>query len=373
MSDLTVQWDTRAKTLVCMGGHIAHCDRCDRGAIPEFELNLSQAGDIRVEHLLWALQNAAVDPSFTSFYDVPFAVLYILYHAPTLAAWSSNDSPTAIDIFTLTPNLDQLDIEVEVELMSGITTEALLQRIQPILEVFHFAVREIEQQFTDTGSKVAILHLDVDPDITISEIAKMAQSSRCVGQGFAFEFADLIARYQAVRASGGSVLLGQAEVGFDAKRDLYNLNSEKNKFDLAADIAAFANSESSGLIIIGAITERDSLGRDIVKRVVGCTDDRNLNLGRLRDVTDARIFPLVSDLRFEVVPTMNDRYLVVILIPAQSDSLQPFLIRGAYLDSSTVIGSAFSIPIRRADGNRTMTAEYVHSLIMLGKSVNRHR
>jgi hypothetical protein len=59
---------------------------------------------------------------------------------------------------------------------------------------------------------------------------------------------------------------------------------------------------------------------------------------------------------------------VWILIPAQSDQLKPFLVRGAIVDSKTR-GEFFSIDVRRGDGTTSVDAREVHAWISAGRQI----
>jgi Putative DNA-binding domain len=96
-----------------------------------------------------------------------------------------------------------------------------------------------------------------------------------------------------LRSGQGGALVGLYESQIlECKRTLA-ATSEHDKLEFAKDIAALANSETGGLIVIGMATKRDRIGDRIVSvQPIGT----HLNPRRLRGIIDRRIYPPVDGL-----------------------------------------------------------------------------
>jgi hypothetical protein len=168
-----------------------------------------------------------------------------------------------------------------------------------------------------------------------------------------------------VRTGFASALIDQEEGAWlDGKRAPYRLDDDMQKFELAKDVASFANSPGGGLIVIGARTDTTSAG-DRVRSIT----DIPLNLVRpeqYRKVITDRVHPGVEGLEIRTVEHGSGRGVAFIYIPPQRPDLQPFVVGGSVLDGK--VRRAFvSIPTRDGEDTRYADVSEVHALLQAGR------
>ena len=168
-----------------------------------------------------------------------------------------------------------------------------------------------------------------------------------------------------VRTGCASVLIDQKEgPWFEGKRAPYRLEVESEKFELANDVASFANSTNGGLVVIGARTGKTDSG-DVVTGIT----ELPLNLvspERYRKVISDRIYPAVEGLEVRTVEHNPGRGVAFIHIPRQRRELQPFVVRGAMV-AGRVNNTFVSIPERYGEDTRYAGIAEVHSLLQAGR------
>jgi schlafen family protein len=181
--------------------------------------------------------------------------------------------------------------------------------------------------------------------------------------GHAQEF-DLGSAASVISAGHPELLVGLLENGWlEAKRAPYRLDHEVDRYELAKDVASFANA-TGGLILIGAKTKGRPEG-DEITNVNGCVlaDARP---GKLRSLIEKRVHPRIEGLRAEQVPLSSDgRGVVLIEIPSQADSRKPFLVVGTR-SGDRVSELGFTYAVREGDRTRAPRIEVVHQLIRAG-------
>jgi hypothetical protein len=163
-----------------------------------------------------------------------------------------------------------------------------------------------------------------------------------------------------------SMLIGQAETEWlEVKRQGYPFENPANRHELAMDIAAMANTPTGGILLIGLATKRDQIGRDIIAEVHGC-DAETLPVGKYRGVLKQLVVPRIDRIDLQAVPYGKDRYILMIYVPPQPSSIQPFIVRGGYIIHDRINGEAFTIPYRTNDARWHMTAEQVQTWLAVG-------
>jgi hypothetical protein len=162
------------------------------------------------------------------------------------------------------------------------------------------------------------------------------------------------------------VLLGQPESAWlEAKRKGYGLQySEVEKYEYVRDLAAFANSESGGILVIGIATDTDVSGIDVMSDVTPCKS-RSLNTQTYAHVAHSKIVPQIEGLEISRV-TVDEGELLVIRVPPQAEYLKPFLVAGAIINDK-VSGSFISIPQRRGTDKWNMSPAAIHSLLVAAR------
>ena len=151
---------------------------------------------------------------------------------------------------------------------------------------------------------------------------------------------------------------------FDAKRAPYRTSEETHKFELAKDVAAFANTADGGMIVIGARTRRTD-DADIVTAIT----DVALNLikpSSYRQIIADRVHPQVEGLDIGLVERADGRGVAYIHVPAQRSELQPFVVKGAIVDGK-VSAKFVSLPERVGEDTRHASIAEIHSLLQAGR------
>ncbi len=173
---------------------------------------------------------------------------------------------------------------------------------------------------------------------------------------------DLLARYESKRLIGA-----QETEQIDFKQAPYQLNEDRYKWELAKDIAAFAN-KRGGLIIVGIECEQRT--NEIIESAVAIRPLRKalVDLQQHRGVIDRWIYPRPEgvDLRW-YPPDGEDVAVLAIEIPAQDGARMPFIVRDMR-DPGAEFRGAVGVP--RRDGERVVweTAQDLHRHITGGRA-----
>lgn len=165
-------------------------------------------------------------------------------------------------------------------------------------------------------------------------------------------------------ASGRTdLLLGQPESDrFDAKSDLGRPRTDRARFELAKDVAAFANTGQEAIVVIGLKTRKRG-GQDVVSSAVPKTRDIG-TLSAIRGVLSSWLFPAPTGLRVRAVGPQ--RSFALIEIPAQPPEVLPVMVRRATL-AGTFADTQFTIPERLGAETVYWDAGRLHSLIAAGR------
>jgi schlafen family protein len=170
-----------------------------------------------------------------------------------------------------------------------------------------------------------------------------------------------------LRSGQGGALVGLYESQILECKKMLTVGSEHEKLEFAKDIAAIANSETGGLIVIGMATKRDRDGDRIiaVQPLVNYLSPR-----RLRGIIDQRIYPPVDGLIVESAGSGRrpGRILLFCLVPPQPQELKPFLVHGA-ITGNRVEGAFISIPRRRGEDTIQTSPASIHSFLVAGRAL----
>jgi hypothetical protein len=161
------------------------------------------------------------------------------------------------------------------------------------------------------------------------------------------------------------LLVGQHESNdLDAKRTPYRIDDPVEQFELAKDVAAFAN-DQGGLIAIGLATRSADEGDTISK--VHPFELSSVSVRRYSRLIARRVFPPPEGLSFNRVsfggPEMG---ILVIDVPEQADALKPFLVHGAVI-GGRVVGTHVSFFERRGSDTRAASPAELHALMNAGR------
>ncbi|MEV2241268.1 RNA-binding domain-containing protein [Micromonospora sp. NPDC049891] len=202
---------------------------------------------------------------------------------------------------------------------------------------------------------------------------------RTVGQivALSFLFDSLIANEEGAPTSPAGVLalmaskipealLGQPESQWlEVKQKGYGFENDRQKHEFALDLAAFANCDSGGIIVVGLSTSRDASGQDIITAANGCSPG-SLNVDSYAEVAKHRVVPPIEGLDIRVISS-NDRSFLMALVPPQPQQFRPFLVRGGVISGDRVSGAAFTIPQRVGSEKWNVSAEAVHSQLVAAR------
>ena len=171
---------------------------------------------------------------------------------------------------------------------------------------------------------------------------------------------DLRSARDLVLGGHARALVGLREGGWlDAKGAPYRLEHEREAWELAKDVAAFAGVDG-GLIVIPATT-RLQAGVEVIDEV----KDLPLSLvdeARYRDVIAARVYPVPRGVEITAVPLSPERGVLSIYIPPQPDDQKPFLVRGGVLDGR-VMAQTVTVPWRDGDQTRYEDIAAIHTAL----------
>lgn len=174
-----------------------------------------------------------------------------------------------------------------------------------------------------------------------------------------------------LRGGHPSLLIGLSECDwFEAKSQAYNLDApgsagERQKIELAQDVARFANGDTEAILVVG-LREGTVPKQHAVAEVKPVLLDA-VDTQRYRAILDTRIIPPVAGLVLETVELEAGTGLLLISVPRQLAELQPFLVHGAIVGDK-VEGAFFSIVRRRGEGSITTTAAQIHAYIVAGRA-----
>ncbi|HEY5853333.1 MAG TPA: hypothetical protein VIW24_04550 [Aldersonia sp.] len=256
-----------------------------------------------------------------------------------------------------------LAIEVLIPQRSRLSAENVAEAIRPATAAHGVKiVPETLRIYNDPDRpQTAEARVELQPSLTIAQLARAYLEVR--DSLLVSEIASSPERlFSAILAGGPRVLVGMRESDvLEVKRAHYPKGVARKQLEFAADVASFANSTSGGIIVIGASTVGDELGRDIIVDAAGCSTDKGV-VARYTDTINRLIYPAVGGVRMELDGS-DSAATLSILVPAQRSTRQPFLVRGGITELGRVTSAAFQVPIRKGDANIPMHIEQVHSFL----------
>lgn len=171
-------------------------------------------------------------------------------------------------------------------------------------------------------------------------------------------------------ASGqGEAFVGTPECqSLECKRSV-DLDNERNKFELSKDLAAIANSESDGVLVIGFATKTRS-GEDIITSVHPVSGAKGY-VRRIRRIVDRYVYPPIEGLQIATAPVRDASEIVYCYVPIQPRELKPFVVSGAFLEDR-VEGAFITVPRRRNDETINLTPASLHAFLSAGYAMFRN-
>jgi hypothetical protein len=170
-----------------------------------------------------------------------------------------------------------------------------------------------------------------------------------------------------IKAGRLDVLPGQPEsTWLDAKREPYKLGTDAEGWELAKDVAAFANTGADALIVLGIETEKSPNG-DVLD-ALRAFRLASMDVVAVRAILRERLTPDVPDIDVGVIASAQSPEYGYgwIFIPAQPLELQPFMVAGALLGTKWH-GAHISIPVRSGEDTVHADAAAVHTMLAAGR------
>jgi hypothetical protein len=174
-----------------------------------------------------------------------------------------------------------------------------------------------------------------------------------------------------IRAGRWGLFKGRPESDWlEAKQVPYGQakdDGETWKYELAKDVAAFANSPAGGLIIIGMSTKDQGDG-DVITGYIQF-DLKQVTANTYGNFIAQHVHPRVAG--FEVVRVAGSeptRGIAALVIPPQDPADLPFLVRGTINDGA-VLGHHVLWPVRQGDRTALLDIDGIHARLRLGDQV----
>jgi hypothetical protein len=215
----------------------------------------------------------------------------------------------------------------------------------------------VTARLTGKGRSMAELY-DLDTDLQ-SFLGAVGGDSR------------LSARTAADLVKGGLVrlLLGQPEgLWLDAKRDPHAIrggaSADPQKWELAKDVVAFANTGADSLILFGVQTANSGAG-DVLDSL-HAFELTSMNADAVRAILRERVTPDLPNVEVGVVESQNGYGYGYIFIPAQPAELLPFIVSGVLI-GGRYYGTHLSIPVRSTEHTAYTDASALHSMLAAGR------
>jgi len=157
----------------------------------------------------------------------------------------------------------------------------------------------------------------------------------------------------------------------DFKKEPYRLDTAKGKWELAKDVAAFANA-GGGCIVIGARTEQHEC--EAVEAVVKVSPipKEQVSVARYRDTLADRLIPSPKALEVRWYPDDPSvpRGLLLLRVPAAAELDKPVVMRRT-VDPDGEQVAAFAIPVRNQDRTEWEPVERVQQLLSSARFAQR--
>jgi len=170
---------------------------------------------------------------------------------------------------------------------------------------------------------------------------------------------------EALRAGQPEGLVGLPECAWlDVKGEIYVLDTPYGAEELLKDVAAFANAQDGGLLLVGFSTTKEN-GQEIID-LVRPVPRALVDIDRHRKLLD-RIIPVPRYVSVDWVDCGDGKGILVIDVPAQPPALLPFVVPGPARTGKDV-QQAGAVPIRDGDRTRWLTMADLQRLLAAGWS-----
>ncbi|MCW2952015.1 MAG: hypothetical protein JWQ48_1185 [Conexibacter sp.] len=203
----------------------------------------------------------------------------------------------------------------------------------------------------------------------IGELAELARRAIRVAELRASAILTVTDLLGLLRAGEGAALVGLRESATLLLRGVPSLAGERERWQLASDVAALANGSQGGLVLHGVAT-REEGG---VPTATGVEPFDAAGRGAALEHVLARlVYPPPDGLRIEPLALADAaaQGLLAIVVPAQDRILKPFLVHGALLDDR-IDGRFVSLVERRDADTHVDGIAALHAAIAAGRALLR--
>lgn len=168
----------------------------------------------------------------------------------------------------------------------------------------------------------------------------------------------------ALRAKNVEALIGLEECGWlDVKSRPYMTDKgAHHKEELVKDVAAFANTSTGGLLLIGFTAVKDNAVETITE--VTPVMRTLVNTDTYSKLIDERVFPQVQDLELNWIDCGEGKGVLSIDIPVQPAAARPFVIPAPTGKDARSVG--FAVPVRRGDRTEFWSGPEAHRRLSTG-------
>jgi hypothetical protein len=158
----------------------------------------------------------------------------------------------------------------------------------------------------------------------------------------------------------------------DFKREPYQLNSTKQKLELAKDVSAFANNVG-GVILMGVNTcKEEGRSHELANRI-RLFDETLIDVKQYEDIINAYIYPRLN-VEIKWIPSAADgnKGLAYVRIPEAESQRKPFLITKVLGEDERELGSYIGFFQRKGDNIPSLTAEAMQHALKEGLRFDDH-
>ena len=167
-------------------------------------------------------------------------------------------------------------------------------------------------------------------------------------------------------------LIGARETqAVEFKAERYRLEDERQKFELAKDVSALANSVG-GVIVIGIRTRKADTHSWDTAAETSPVPSAMVDEESMRKVIASWVYPTIEGLQIaRYTTTYDDRVLASIFVPQQPASSRPFVVVKVVNDGERSHGAQLAYYVRRDDDARPLSAQEVQSILRDGMVLRR--
>ena len=152
----------------------------------------------------------------------------------------------------------------------------------------------------------------------------------------------------------------------DFKGSPYYLDNERQRWELAKDVSAVANTLAQGVIVLGVETELEPSTRQEIAKALQPIADEHVDPKRIMDVIHEWVHPRL-DVNVKPHPVQGQAgHLWTILVEAQSERDLPFIVKREFRDERGSDRNVFGVYKRSSAYNAAYPPAQVHQWLHAG-------